>query len=167
MEKPIKKIAQAPTDLILLIAFISFLAIMAIITTLVYSKVSEGFLSNSLLNQSQEQRDAFNLPNTVNAMWDYTLLAIMIGILLATLITAYFIDVHSIFMVLYIFGLVIGEVISAILSFIWHTVSINPAINEVLYLFPITDNILSNLPYYFAIIGVCGLILTYAKDTSG
>lgn len=156
--------AQVPTDVIMLVAFITLLAVAAIIITYVYHGMNVQFQANADLNKTQAQRDAFAVGDTVNSYWDYIIFAIFISIIIVIMITAWFVDVHSVFMVLYIIGLVIGEIVCAVLSYIWHVVSINPVIATVLYQFTITDHILNYLPYYFAIIGCVAMIVTYAKD---
>jgi hypothetical protein len=166
MEKRLNKRAQVPTDIILLVAFIALLAVMAIIITFVYKGMNTQFQANPLLNKTAEQRAAFGIGETVNSYWDYILLCMLIGSVIVIMITAWFVDTHSVFMVLYILGLVIGEIICAILSYIWYTVSNNASLNTVLNQFVITDHLLTYLPYYFAIIGCVAMVVTYAKENT-
>lgn len=111
---------------------------------------------------------AFDAPNQVNAMWDYIILFILIGAAIIMIITGYFIDTHSVFMPIYILGLVIGVILSIIFQNVWtsfaHSVTFETL---VLANFQITDLIFSNIAIYFTIIGAISMIATYAKTREG
>jgi hypothetical protein len=111
---------------------------------------------------------AFNAPNQVNAMWDYIILFILIGAAIVMIIMGYFIDTQSVFMPIYILGLVIGVVLSIIFQNVWTAFAHSTTFETtVIASFPICDLIFQNFAIYFTIIGAMSMIATYAKTREG
>lgn len=161
MAKQMNKKSQTPMDAILFAIFLFALAIGALFATHVFGQVFTG-LENSTMNSSVTY-PVFEKGRAVSNMWDFILLSVFIGFALAVVILGYFIDVHSIFMPIYIIGLIIGVVLSFILSYVWQQIIAVAPLSTTVLSIPITNNLLTNLPLYFTIIGALGMIATYAK----
>ena len=62
-----------------------------------------------------------------------------------------------------VFGLFIGLVLGMIFSNVWDTVTQSSIFGTTVANFPITNNIMGNLPLYLGIIGIIGLVVMFAK----
>jgi len=119
--------------------------------------------SISAINQSNHSIQAFQgITKTVNRL-DYVLFGIFIGMVLAVIITGWFIGGNPIFMIIYFLVLGIGIAFSTILSNVWETFSTVSAFGTTVNNFPITNNILLNLPIYLAVVGFIGVVVMFAK----
>lgn len=162
------KKGQAIEDLYLFIIFLFVLAVGGVIATYIINQWVDNVQNVPTLNQSAAAMEAFEDTQALQAKWDYVILAIMLGFAVAVVILGYFVDVHSIFLPLYIIALIVGVVVSYILQYVWeHISTISQFTTITSTTFPITNHILTNFPLYFIIIGVLGMVATYAKENTG
>jgi hypothetical protein len=98
---------------------------------------------------------------------DYVIFGLFIGLVLALLITAWFIGGNPVFMFLYFIFVVLAVVMSAILSNVWESYSGNSVFGLTIASFPITNNLLSYLPLYIGIVGFIGVVAMFAKPYLG
>lgn len=89
--------------------------------------------------------------------------SIFIGLILAFIITAYFIGGNPIFMFIFFIVIVIVVSISAIFSNTWEDITTMSIFGTTLSNFPITAHIITNLPYYMAIIGFIGIVMMFIR----
>jgi len=94
---------------------------------------------------------------------DYWYFGIFIALCLALIITGWFIGGHPIFMIVYFFFIVLAIIISAVLANSWETLSADHSFILTIIKFPITNNIIMNLPIYVSIVGFIGLLAMFAK----
>lgn len=157
------KRAQTPEDIILMVAFIALIGIGGLAAVYTYNQFYSEVSTMPELN-STAALAAFQGGNTVNTYWDYLILVILIGFAIGAVILGFFIDVHSVFMVIYLIIMLIGLVISSIMQYVWEQVS-----NDAMFIgvkashFPITDHLLSNIVVYYIIIAALSFVATYAK----
>lgn len=118
----------------------------------------------SVINESQPTKDALTgtLNGVVNRM-DYLIFGTFIALCLALLITSWFIGGNPIFMVIYFFVIVLGVVISTIFANTWETYIAKTIFGNTASYFPITNNLMINLPIYVAIVGFLGIIAMFMK----
>ena len=137
-----------------------------------------GFLAfnnafNTAIDQMKEN-DQINATNaTVEALTntqekvlgklDYIILGAFIGLTLALLITAWMIGGNPIFVFFYFIFIVIAVVLASILSGAWEQVTELAVFTETIVEFPVAMHLINNLPFYVAIIGFIGLVLTFVK----
>jgi len=163
----LKKKSQSGTDIIFAVATLFGLALFALIATYTYSEFVTTAKSSETFNQTQQAIDVLEDIEDVNDMWDYVITVILIGFALAIIILGYFIDVSSIFFPFYIIVLLIGLVVATTLQYVWEQISGTTTFTLVTSSsYPISNHILTNLPIYFTIIGILGLVATYAKTRS-
>lgn len=146
---------------VLLFAFgIGFL-----ILHMVGTQIYDGLLANSQIQTSTATIEVLNAAKAQLAKLDLFFLAVFIGLVLALIITSWFISTNPLFMSLYVVIIIIAVVVSMGLSNAWEAASQRPAFVTSLAAVPITNHVLSYLPYYIAVVGMIGCIVLFAKPS--
>lgn len=151
-------------DVILISALFFTLIIAFLVTHMMYGKVADQLINTTQINASNQTIAAIEAGRTVSNRLDYVGFAIFIGLLLAMIISSWFLAGNQLFMFIYFIFLVIAVVISALLSYVWDQIADSATfVTIVPASFPITDHILTNFPIYMSIIGFIGLVVMFAK----
>lgn len=95
--------------------------------------------------------------------FDYIVFGLFIGLVLAVMITGWFVAGSPLFMFLYFLGIIISVILSAILANVWETTTAMAVFGTSLASFPITNHIILQLPIYSGIVGFVGLVVMFAK----
>ena len=95
--------------------------------------------------------------------FDYIILGLYIGLFLSLIITAWFVSAYPVFMWIYFFILIFIIALSTIFSQIWTALVDSAVWVGTLSLFPITNNILSNLPVHLTVMGLVSLLVLFGK----
>jgi len=137
-----------------------------------------GFLAfnnafNTAINQMKDNPAINETPQSVEALestqnkvlkrLDYIILGAFIGLTLALWITAWLIGGNPIFIFFYFIIIVVTVIVASVLGGTWETVTDLPVFAGNIVDFPVTMHLLGNLPFYVAIIGFIGLVLTFVK----
>jgi len=163
----LNKKAQTPEDIIYGIVIILMIGIGGLIASYAINEFTTTAGNFSALNNSATTA-AFQDANNLNNYWDYIILVVLIAISIGVVVLGYFLDVHSVFLPLYIISMLIGVIVAGIGQYIWNQVSDDLIFTTIKAAqFPITDHILTNLALYFTIIAAMGLVATYAKTGGG
>ena len=123
----------------------------------------DKMINNSVINSSQPTIDVLNAGKAMTNKLDYVFFAIFIGFILSLMVSSYFIGGNPLFMFIYFIIVVIGVILSIVLSYVWDLVSGSSIFGSSVLSFPLTNNIMQYLPYYIAVIGIVGMILMFAK----
>lgn len=123
----------------------------------------DAMIENPVINQTNESVTALQDAKDLTARFDYILFALFIGLVLALIITGWFIGGQPIFMFIYFIVVVIATILSAVLSNVWDTVVSTVSFASDISAFPITNHLISNLPIYIAIVGFIGIVVMFAK----
>ena len=135
-----------------------FIANFAINTTV------DGLLGQSAVNQSgNETITALQSTKTIVNKLDYVVAGFFIALVLGVLITGWFVGGQPIFMGIYFLINVVAVLLAGILASFWSSLSQASVFGTTVSLFPITNQILSNLQIYVAVIGIVGIIVMFAK----
>lgn len=161
MENIMNKKSQTPQDAIMAIVFLAGIAIAGLLAFYMFGQVFDQIGTTALNNTATI--NTLEKGRAVNTYWDFIILALFVGFALSVVIIGYFIDVHTIFMPIYIIGLIIGVVIAFIMKYVWEQITAVAPLSTSVLSFPIMNHIIGNLPVYFTIIGALGMIATYAK----
>lgn len=121
----------------------------------------------SAVNDSAGAVSAFNSIKTLMGRLDYVVGGLFFGLVVALMVSGWYIGGNPIFMFLYFLIVVIGVVVSVILSNTWETVSQLPAFGTTVASFPIANHLLLYLPIYIAVIGGLGMLVMFAKPYLG
>lgn len=121
------------------------------------------------INNSQNVSQVLNATADTTDRLDYLIFGLFIGLILAILIASYFIAGNPIFVFLYFLVTVIGIAVSAVIANAWDDITsasiwttILPSFTGVTA-FPITNHIMTYLPYYTAVIGMLGLGVMFIR----
>jgi hypothetical protein len=115
------------------------------------------------MNSSTAAVAAMQAGKDSTGQMDYIVFGVFMALVLGIIITGWFIGGSTIFMVLYFFVLVIAVILSAVFSNTWETVSQASIFGTTIAAFPLTNNIMLNLPIYLAVVGFLGIVVMFAK----
>lgn len=122
-----------------------------------------------LLPAIQEQQPALEvfegIHKSIDKM-DYLIFGVFLALMFGMLISSWFTAGHPILVFIYIIVIIIAVVFGAILSNTWETATQSSVFGDTIAKFPITNNLLLNLPLYNLVIGVLGLVIMFAKTKS-
>ena len=125
--------------------------------------VITAMLSMPAINSSAATVAALQGSQNVTHQMDYVIFGLFIGLILALLISGWFIGANPIFMVIYFLVIVMAVIFGSMMSNVWETTTQSSIFGTTINSFPITNNLLTNLPIYIAIIGFLGMIVMFAK----
>ena len=115
------------------------------------------------INESNASLSAFEgITKVVNRL-DYVVFGLFIGLVLALIITGWFVGGHPIFMFIYFIVMVMAVILSVVLSNVWYDVSQASVFGTTILQFPVTNHLLLRLPFYSAIVGFIGFVVMFAK----
>jgi len=135
-----------------------------------FSEMSTRMVNTEAINESMHSENIKNVINSGNdtmGRTDVLILFAFIGLVLSLIISAFFIDVHSIYAGIYILGLFIIVGVSIIIQYVYIRFSSLPVFATTVTSFPITEILFNNLGIFMTIAGLLGLIATYAKSKMG
>lgn len=154
---------MASRDVLLAGVIIFALAIGFFVIYNVTHIVTDQMIGMSAINQSAAAVEALQGSQRVSGQMDYVIFGVFIGLVLAIIITGWFIGGNPIFMAIYFFISVLAVVISTVFANTWETVSQASIFGTDVAAFPITNNLMLNLPIYMAVISFLGLVVMFAK----
>jgi len=125
--------------------------------------VMDSALTHEQLNSSQGAVDNYNSVKAQANKLDYVYFAFFMGLVFGLLITGWLIGGNPIFMFFYIIIIIIGVLISPILSNAFESFVSTPAITATTANFPIMMFIMQYLPMFIAVIGLIGLLVMFAS----
>jgi len=123
----------------------------------------DSMLSIEEINESESVVTAFEGIDKVTARFDYLVMGVFIALTLGIIITGWFVAGNPIFMFIFFIVTIMGVVISTILANVWEEISQASVFGTTITAFPITNNLLINLPIYVAVLGFIGLVIMFAK----
>ena len=123
----------------------------------------DGLLGQSGINGTNESVTALNATKEVVNKFDYVFAGFFVAIVMGVFITGWFVGGQPIFMGVYFLVNVLATLLSGILSSFWTNLSQASVFSTTVSLFPITNQILSNLQVYVAVVGIIGLIVMFGK----
>lgn len=165
LKKSMKENKRGQLDILFFIIIVAGLAIFILIVQYVVGEVSEGLL-NSPLNTSSEAVAALNYGINLTHSFDYIWLTIFVGLILGVLISSVLIDVHPIFIPIWILLMAISIIVGVVMNNVYAEFVANETFNATSDLNPFANAIISN--YILVIIGVAilSMILIFAKVNS-
>lgn len=138
---------------------IGFFVMHSVLNTTVDTMVA----NTSVINASTTASSMFQTVKDTSDRMDYFILAIFIGMILALIITAWFVGGNPIFMFVYFIVVILAVLLSMLMSNIWEDVSSASVFGTTISSFPITNHILGLLPFYITIVGFIGMVTMFAK----
>lgn len=120
--------------------------------------------NTSSFNASEAAMDSLESTHTVGSMMDYVIAVLFFAFLIALVITSFLVNAHTIFFVIYVFGLAVTVILSGVLNLVWDEVIASPTLATALVAFPITNHLLSNMGIYVTIAGAVSMFALYMKN---
>jgi len=154
---------MAARDIVIIVVVLFILAVSIFVSVFVSNKMNTALRDNSVINSTAEAVVVIDSTEHRLAGADGWYFAFFIFSIISLLITGWLVGGHPIFMVAYFLVIVIAVVLGAVLSNVWIEFSTNAVFAGELAAYPLTNNILTNLPYYMAVIGFLGMVAMYAK----
>lgn len=151
-------------DLAYLVIFVFVFAIISIISYTIWLDAEPK------LNQNLDSDTAANITadtGTAITNLDYAIMTIIIGLLLATMIGAYFINTHPVFFIASFLLLLLMLIFMPILSNVFSDVTSHSSISVAAESFSISSSFFNDLPKYFVIMAGLVLIAMFAKHRTG
>lgn len=130
-------------------------------------QVVDNMLQVPVINNTAGARTSVQSMNNMANRLDYVTFGLMIGLILAMIIGGWFVAGHPMFMFVYFIVIIIGVTISTLIANFWEAYSGMAIFGTSVEAFPITNHVLSYLPFYVAIIGFIGMIVMFAKPYGG
>ena len=157
---------MAARDSIVIGVTVFAIGIALFITAFMVVQMVTNMVSVPAINSSAAAVSALNSTSTLTNKYDYLIFGLFIGLILATIITGWFIGGQPIFMFLYFIIVVVGVIGSSILSYVWETTTTMVIFGSTIDAFPITNHILLNLPLYTTLFGFVGIVVMFARPMS-
>ena len=154
---------MAVKDVLMIGVLIFTFAIGFFIFHSISNTVINQMIANPQINSSNATVNVLQGTQRVTARMDYVIFGLFIGLIIALILTSWFIGGNPIFMFIYFIVLVFGIVTSVVLSNVWEEVSTKAIFGTTVASFPITNHLMTYLPIYSAIIGIVGLVILFAK----
>jgi hypothetical protein len=155
---------MAARDIILIATLLLAIGLALFIIGFISNKTITVLANTPAVNDTQNVKDALLVYNTkIFPGLDYIFLAVFIGLVISLMASAWFIDAHPIFMAVFIVIIVFGVMMATVLSNTWEIVTSNTVFETNLASYPISNYIILNLPYFLAVIGALGLVVTFGK----
>jgi hypothetical protein len=155
---------MASTNDVILIGVLIFVFAIGFFTVFFIStQVTNQMLSIPAINSSASTVEVLQSQQKVTSKMDYVIFGLFIGLTLALIISGWFVGGHPIFMAIYFIVIIIATAMSAVLANVWETASTASIFGSTVASFPISNNLLTNLPIYTVIIGFLGMIVMFAK----
>ena len=158
---------MAARDVVLIGALVFTFAIGFFIIHFVMNTTVDSMISIGEINESDAAVSQFEGIKDMTDRLDYVVFGLFIGLVLALIITGWFVGGNPIFMFIYFIVVVIGTVVSFVLANVWETVSNSAQFGTTILSFPLSNNLMLNLPIYMAVVGFVGIVVMFAKPYFG
>jgi len=120
-------------------------------------------LSIGAVNQTESAVTIFSSMNSTIDRFDWFMFVFFMGLMISLVVSSWFVPGHPVYAAVYMVVVVVGVVAAAVMSNAWEAVSQSSHFVSTLSSFPITNHLLSYLPYYVAGAGMIGLVVMFAK----
>jgi hypothetical protein len=125
--------------------------------------VMNQMLQIPAFNQSEPASQAIQGSIKVTSQMDYVVFGLFIGLVLGLIITSWYIAGNAIFMGVYFLVVIINVVVSVILTNVWESTTQASIFGATIASFPITNQLMSNMPIYMLVVGFIGVVVMFAK----
>jgi len=123
-----------------------------------------GAIQDAGISNSTVVNDTLTAGIATSQMGDVVFLIIFAGYILALLVTSLATNFHPAFFFIFVILSILGVVIAAPISNAYSAIVDAPAFESMIPMFPVTDMIMTNLPFVIMLISAGLLIWTYAKQ---
>jgi hypothetical protein len=154
---------MAARDVLVAAIIVFTLAIGFFIIFNVSNTVITKMIGISAINSSASAVKVLQGTQKMTNQLDYVIFGVFVGLVLSIIITGWFIGGNPIFAVIYFMISVMTVAFCTVLSNTWETATQSSIFGLTIASFPITNNIVLNLPIYIGIVSFLGLVVMFAK----
>jgi hypothetical protein len=154
---------MAARDVILMGVLLFTLGIGFFIAHYTINTTVDAMITNPTINASNKTVTALQDTKALTQRLDYIIFAVFIAFILSLIIAGWFVAGNPIFMFINFLVIVVAVAISTFLSNVWEQVTAITVFGLTITSFPITNNLLLNLPLYIAIVGTISTIVMFGK----
>lgn len=164
LEKNMIKGKKGIIDLLFLIVTVASIAIFFLVLRFVVISVADGMLSNEEINGTAVSVDALNYGKNLMDNFDYIFLVLFVGLILGTLVSSVLIDVHWVFVpvwiILFLATIVVGVILNNVYASFTETAMLaGTAATANTF----TETIISNYVLIIIGVGVLSMVLIFGK----
>lgn len=150
-------------DVVLIGILVFVIGLLLFVTHFIFNAAVDSIISTPAINSSAVTVSTFTGVKTFTENFDYVIIGLFIALSLGLLITGWLVGGVPIFMTIYFIIVVMGVLLSAVLSYVWGIFTTASVFNLTINSFPMANHLLSNLQIYVAIVGVIGLLVMFGK----
>jgi hypothetical protein len=137
-----------------------------ILVMLKTSEVIVVAMENSTMSSYPHVNDSLQSSISLPRQYSDTIfIGIFFAFTISLLILGYFISAYPIFIMIYIIGLVVIALVSAILTYVWDNIAQSSTFLPYLSYIPVTNFVLRHLVIFVTIIGFISIIVMYIGNT--
>lgn len=154
---------MASRDILIAGAIVFFFAIGFFVMYSMFGQVTTKMMGIAAINESAAAMEALQGSQAVSDRMDYVVFGVFIALVLGIIISGWFVGGNPLFMGIYFLISVISTIVATVLANVWETTSQASIFGTTIQHFPITNNLMLNLPVYIAIVGFIGVVVMFAK----
>lgn len=158
---------MAAQDVILVGALVFVFALGFFAINFMVGTVTDSMIDIPEINQSEGAVSMFSALDDTMDRLDWVVFGVFIGLSFALIITGWFVGGYPVFMFLYFIVNVVSVVLSAVLSNVWETFTQSVSFGSTIVNFPLSNNLLLNLPIYVSAVAFLGIVVMFAKPYFG
>jgi hypothetical protein len=153
-------------DVLTILIIVFILGFFILIGKLILTNVNDRFQADTTLG-AQAQTIVNTSSNKYTNLWDGIFIFVFVGLSIASIISAYFIDTHPLMLPLMLVILAFFIFLSAIMSNTFYNIESSNAFVDFAETFKIMHYVMSHLPIYIAIEGFMVMVALFGKSNQG
>jgi len=154
---------MAAKDILMIAVLIFSMGVGFFIIHYAVNTTVDSMVDVTALNETEEFVDIMRGVSNMTNRMDYIIFGLFLGLIFGLIITGWFVGGNPLFMFIYFMIVTMAVIISTVFDYVWDSISGASVFGTTVTSFPITNNILSNLPLYMSAIGMLGLVVMFAK----
>lgn len=154
-------------DLIIYAAIILAAGFCLVIGHYLWTNISDAINNTVGIAETNIVSETIIKADTVFDMYDSLLVFLQLGLLVAVVVSFFYLDTHPVFFFTSLFILIMAVIIGAVFSNVWFELGAGTMGATITSSFPQSDWIMDNLPIFVLITGVVGFVVLYGKAGGG
>lgn len=137
------------------------------LSTFIYVTLFSGIQDVPGITDSGTVKDVLLKSQAIYNNLDWVGLAFFVAVIITIIITSWFTAGNPVLIIVYFFVVLFTVFLSMLVSNFWEDITVDAAFSATLAVYPVTNHLMLNLPFYVAIIGFIGMVVTFAKPQGG
>jgi len=150
------------TDGIVAIASVFLFVITLLVVGKMFTSVEQSFVNSSMFDNETKEMVTTQEGNFYS-IFDFVALFLLVGMLIAMIVSALFIRTHPIFFFVIVFVFVLTAFMGALFTNVFESVAGSSGFSDVADRLPLTEVVMNNLPYFGVVALFVMVVVLYAK----